>query len=227
MPKPSITAENYLVDGNFDLFVGVLDTAPASTPPVETVAVSGAATTGDVTLGCSATSIKLYEGQRILFGSQHVFLTADAEIGATSLSVQALTADIADLAEGTTYAMKPIYAVDTISRSTADRNLELENSDVPAGTSHEIMLGHTFSRQCTANVLINQANEGLDIIKTAGRTNGRNANIYYEIIDSEGVIETGLGLIKNLNEGTIQINQVRKFSWEMRVQGSITDLIPA
>lgn len=225
MPAPSVTIDQYHIDGNFDLFVGALANG-LSTPTVITVSASGASNlSGNTSITVSATSDQLYEGQRIRFGSQDVYLTADASASATSLSVRALVADIPDATDGTTYAMKPVYAIEEVGFTKQDQTLEVNTSDSPLNSTEELKLYQTVTRSAKCFDLTGSANLGLETLKVAGDANGKAAVIYYELIESDNSGEYGQALIKDFNRETLKKDGQRMYSWTLRCQGNPTKLV--
>ena len=224
MPAPSITVDQYYIDGNFDLFVGTLANG-LSTPTVITVSSSGVTALGATAMTVAATSDQLYEGQRIRFGSQDVYLTADAASGATSLSIRALVAEVADATDGITYAMKPVYAIEEVSFTKTDQTLEVNTSDSPSFGTEELKLYQTVTRNCMCFDILNSGNLGLETLKVAGAATGKAANIYYELIESDNSGEFGLALIKDFKRETLSKDKEKKYSFTLRCQGSPTKLV--
>ncbi len=222
MPGPSVTIDQYHIDGNFDLFVGTLAEG-LTTPTVITITSSGVTALGATSITVAATSEQLYEGQRIRFGSQDVYLTASAASGTTSLSIKALVAEVPDAAEGTTYAMKPVYAIEEVSYSKTDNTFTTNTSDSPQYGDEESKLFQTVTRQCMCYDLTGSANLGLQTLKVAGNSTGRAANIYYEIIESDNSGEFGLALIKDFNREPLAKDSARKYRWTLRCQGTPTE----
>lgn len=211
------------VDGDYSqLWVAGPLAQSAKLPTSAVITVDDASIAADDTsFNVEATTIKLYKFFSFVIGGVTVTLTADANVGATTLNCEPLSGTIADNSTANVYPMVPVLSINTANyQATTSVTRGLRNFGSPTEEGADPTSNQD---QFTYSGFLVSADPGLAVIRQARLALAR---VYFEAIRNDGEKKAGAAAIQSLNENS-QVGAKIQSGFTLAVDGAVTYTDPA
>lgn len=195
----------------FPTSLGLDDDVPAT---VTITVAAGGATLNGTSIPVTATTRKLYKDTSLKFGAVTATLTADAAVGATTLSVKPLSGAITAAATAVTRGLAPFISFNSANTGVEDDTVSSRNMGSGAwGSSRKNRLGANISISGFAV----KSDPLYEFVHAASLSLDR---LYFELLDPDGSVESGVALLRDWEKSREEGNNI-ELSFRLEVDGEL------
>lgn len=207
-----------MVDGDYNqLWVAGPLTNGAKIPATATITLNDPSVAAlDTSIIVTALTVKLFKFFEFTLGTRKVILTADANVGATTLNCEPLSGTITNGSTVNVIPLTPVLSINTENyQGTTNVTRGLRNFGSPTEEGADPTSNQD---QLTYSGYLITADPGLAILRAARQSLQR---VYFEAIRSDGYRKAGAAAIQSMNENQ-QVGAKVQSGFTLAVDGAIT-----
>lgn len=211
-----LTSSDFVVSNDTRLSIGLLAQGQ-SIPTTVTITTSAAVVLGAVSIPVTALTRRVYEGTYLTFGAVTVEVTADAIIGAVTISVLPISGPIASGSVANTLGLIPIFSVKQADTSVGENSIKSRNFASGLWESATVTM-RNGTVACSGVFVRNDP--GVQAVISAKSSRGR---VYFEVIEGTGDGEKGAAFVTGYQR-TRAVDDNIQVSFTLTVDGPLTDI---